>query len=130
MSFESFTNKELAIIKAVHTALAAGSCAQGAYPIQLWDAASRGEKRKDSEARQALAISICEGCPVKQLCHQFAEALPETSGVWGGVVYEDPTKRKYQSRKSVDSRQRAARRRLARWAACSHKGGRVASTVG
>lgn len=121
MSFESFTKQELVIIKAVHAALAAGSCAQGAYPIQLWDAASRGENRKDAQSRQALAVSICEGCPVKRLCKDFAEALPETSGVWGGVVYEDHTKRKYQSRTTADARQSAARRRLARWAAYSHK---------
>ncbi|MBC6761109.1 WhiB family transcriptional regulator [Corynebacterium amycolatum] len=104
--------EELRLIRAVHAALADGLCATGDASPHLWDAAVAGEPRKAVERRYAQAIAICEQCPVRQLCHGLAEALPETSGVWGGEVYEDPTKRAYQSRKTVDGRQRKARLRL------------------
>ena len=100
------------LIRAVHKALAAGSCAQGNYPPDLWDAASAEECRTAARRRQEKAIKICEACPVRSLCKEFAEALPETSGVWGGVVYEDHTKRPYQSRVQLDRQQQRAQARI------------------
>lgn len=118
--------EELRLIRAVHTALADGLCANEEFDPHLWDAAVAGEPRKTVEQRHAKAIEVCEQCPVKQLCHGLAEALPETSGVWGGVVYEDHTKRAYQSRKKVDARQWRARLKLK----VLVQEGHVSSTVG
>ena len=33
------------------------------------------------------AYQICEGCPVKQQCYDFADAAGEMRGVWGGVSF-------------------------------------------
>ena len=38
----------------------------------------------DGEGTQA-AQAICETCPVKTLCLNYALAQPEEYGVWGGV---------------------------------------------
>lgn len=105
---------EIEIIRQVHAALALGSCASGVYSPLLWDAATASERREAVQTRQAKAIEICQQCPVRHLCREFAEALPETSGVWGGVVYEDHTRRRYQSRRRLDARQRRARKHLLR----------------
>lgn len=34
---------------------------------------------------KAEAINICNGCPVRERCHEIAEANYERHGVWGGV---------------------------------------------
>ncbi|MGJ7905498.1 WhiB family transcriptional regulator [Actinopolyspora sp. H202] len=43
-----------------------------------------GETRSDRERRQRIAKSICQDCPVRQLCLNHAQAVGETYGVWGG----------------------------------------------
>lgn len=35
-----------------------------------------------------LAKSVCAGCPVRQQCHNFASAFPDTVGVFGGEFFE------------------------------------------
>lgn len=34
------------------------------------------------------AVAVCEGCPVRQQCHNFASAFPDTVGVFGGELFE------------------------------------------
>ncbi|SDJ77045.1 Transcription factor WhiB [Actinopolyspora mzabensis] len=45
-----------------------------------------GETRNDRERRQRVAKSICQDCPVRQLCLNHAHAVGETYGVWGGYT--------------------------------------------
>ena len=37
----------------------------------------------DLDDRQ-VAAGLCEGCPVIELCGNYAEAAREVTGVWGG----------------------------------------------
>jgi WhiB family transcriptional regulator, redox-sensing transcriptional regulator len=46
----------------------------------------RGRARRD---RDAIAITICERCPVIERCRQHALAVREPYGVWGGLTEED-----------------------------------------
>ncbi|MCQ4626088.1 WhiB family transcriptional regulator [Corynebacterium sp. CCUG 69979] len=56
------------------------------WPEGLWDYSVSGETTSQRHRRRALAESICEGCPVRELCAQYA-ADNGLSGVWGGVVF-------------------------------------------
>jgi WhiB family redox-sensing transcriptional regulator len=48
-------------------------------------APSHFEKRAEKNAREAVAKSICAGCPVRESCLEFAMRVGETHGVWGGL---------------------------------------------
>lgn len=66
--------------------------ALGADPWKQ-DAACRGagpdkfyldELDDDFEEKQALAFSLCEECPVKVQCEEYAEDRNEEFGIWAG----------------------------------------------
>ena len=42
------------------------------------------EKRSEKDAREALAKAICAGCPVREVCLDYALRIREPHGVWGG----------------------------------------------
>jgi WhiB family transcriptional regulator, redox-sensing transcriptional regulator len=48
------------------------------FPVQNF-------RRKDDIA---LAISICNRCPVLEECREYAESLTGIFGVWGGKMYD------------------------------------------
>ncbi|MDP9298883.1 MAG: WhiB family transcriptional regulator [Actinomycetota bacterium] len=48
-------------------------------------APSHFEKRAEKNAREAVAKSICDRCPVQTPCLEFALRIGETHGVWGGL---------------------------------------------
>ena len=48
------------------------------------------EKPRDRARREALAVVLCVGCPVKRECLEHALTVPERHGVWGGTT---PTER-------------------------------------
>jgi WhiB family transcriptional regulator, redox-sensing transcriptional regulator len=41
------------------------------------------------ETRQREAIAVCETCPVRQECLEYAITAREQYGVWGGVREQD-----------------------------------------
>ena len=43
------------------------------------------EHKPEREAREAEAKAICAGCPVKVQCLEWALAVREPHGVWGGT---------------------------------------------
>lgn len=43
------------------------------------------EKRREKLAREAVAKRICVVCPVRQPCLEYALAMREGHGVWGGL---------------------------------------------
>lgn len=43
------------------------------------------ERKKEKLAREARAKSICHGCPVISECRDYALAIREPHGVWGGL---------------------------------------------
>ncbi len=114
MKYQNSPGSDVRLLRTVYLALTVGMCASGDYPPYLWDAASAAETRKQARARQARAVAICEKCPVRDLCGLFADMLPETSGVWGGEVYEDASKRPYESRRVLHERMSVARPELKR----------------
>lgn len=38
--------------------------------------------------QMAIAQSICEGCPFKQPCADYAQSQPQVMGIWGGTTDE------------------------------------------
>jgi WhiB family transcriptional regulator, redox-sensing transcriptional regulator len=43
------------------------------------------EKRREKQAREAVAKRICATCPVIEPCLDFALSTREAHGVWGGL---------------------------------------------
>lgn len=41
--------------------------------------------RKWDDPRHVAAVAICEVCPVREPCLEWAIALPETHGIWGAT---------------------------------------------
>lgn len=37
----------------------------------------------------ALALSICDGCPIEQQCLDTAMSTPEIYGIWGGKTEQE-----------------------------------------
>lgn len=56
------------------------------------------ERRDDKLAREAAAKAICERCTVRAECLDYAIAIREPHGVWGGLSESE--------RKALLSRQR------------------------
>ncbi len=57
-------------------------------------AACRGEPNsvfftKDNPKADHPAQAICDDCPVRQECRDFAMADPSLTGVWGGTTERD-----------------------------------------
>ena len=44
-----------------------------------------GERRDEREAREARAKMICAQCPVRIECRDYALAIREPHGIWGGL---------------------------------------------
>ena len=42
------------------------------------------EKRHEKDAREAKAKALCVRCPVQEICLEYALAIREPHGVWGG----------------------------------------------
>jgi len=48
-------------------------------------APSHFEKRREKDAREAVAKAICMRCPVLVECREYALAIREAHGIWGGL---------------------------------------------
>lgn len=47
---------------------------------------STTERKEERERREARAKSICLICPVKGQCLEYALAIREPYGIWGGLT--------------------------------------------
>ena len=47
------------------------------------------EPKREREAREAAAKTICQSCPTLQACREYALSEQETFGVWGGLGEAD-----------------------------------------
>jgi len=56
------------------------------------------EKREERATREAQAKAVCARCPVRQQCLEFALAVREPHGIWGGL---NETERKRLWRKQA-----------------------------
>ncbi len=45
-----------------------------------------GESEVDKQAREAHAKSICQRCPVREPCLEFAMETNQKYGIWGGLT--------------------------------------------
>ena len=43
------------------------------------------ERRDEKRIREAHAKAICDACPVRSDCLDFAMAIKEPHGIWGGL---------------------------------------------
>lgn len=43
------------------------------------------EKRREKDAREAVAKALCVRCPVLEACREYALEVRETHGIWGGL---------------------------------------------
>ena len=59
--------------------------------------APEDERPADREARMAQAVAVCHGCPVQAECYAAAVANGERRGIWGGVDFTQPRKRRRAS---------------------------------
>jgi WhiB family redox-sensing transcriptional regulator len=50
------------------------------FPVAAGTAASQESSR---------ALSLCDGCPVKRQCLDFAMQTGEANGIWGGTTPEE-----------------------------------------
>lgn len=44
----------------------------------------------------AMALAVCNGCPVRERCADYADAHYERHGVWGGLTFEQRKRRAWQ----------------------------------
>ncbi|GAA4929044.1 hypothetical protein GCM10023224_05570 [Streptomonospora halophila] len=48
-----------------------------------------GERAAEREQREAKAKEICQACPVRTECADYAVARPEKHGTWGATTPEE-----------------------------------------
>jgi WhiB family transcriptional regulator, redox-sensing transcriptional regulator len=46
---------------------------------------SHFERKEDKEARERRAKAICQSCPVRKPCLEYALTIKEPHGIWGGL---------------------------------------------
>ncbi|MFG1998306.1 WhiB family transcriptional regulator [Spirillospora sp. NPDC048911] len=47
------------------------------------------ETPEDREVREAVAIGVCETCPLRQACFEYAVATLPEFGIWAGFTAEE-----------------------------------------
>ena len=47
---------------------------------------SVAERKDERERREERAKSICQVCPVRNACHEYAMEIREPYGIWGGLT--------------------------------------------
>ncbi len=47
---------------------------------------STTERKDERERREVRAKSICQVCPVRMPCHDYAMEIREPYGIWGGLT--------------------------------------------
>lgn len=50
---------------------------------------STTERKDERERRELRATSICQVCPVRSACHEYALEIREPYGIWGGLTEAD-----------------------------------------
>ena len=55
----------------------------------LFFGAEDGESELERQTREAHAKTICNSCPVKQPCLEFAMETNQKYGIWGGLTAKE-----------------------------------------
>ena len=56
------------------------------YDNSLFFGAEDGESEHERQTREAHAKTICQSCPVRQPCLEFAMETNQKYGIWGGYT--------------------------------------------
>lgn len=72
------------------------------YSVDLFFGPDHAESEIDRQAREAHAKSICQRCPVKEPCLEYAMETAQKYGIWGGMTDKE--------RSSLKRRRARARR--------------------
>lgn len=67
-----------------------------------------GERGRDRARREARAKRVCQDCPVLTECREYALAVAEPYGTWGGMSEADRRRRTHRRRRR-DARTSAER---------------------
>jgi WhiB family transcriptional regulator, redox-sensing transcriptional regulator len=58
-----------------------------------------GERQRERERREGVALQVCAQCPVRRNCLEHALRGPENYGVWGGTTEEGRTAERRRRRR-------------------------------
>jgi WhiB family transcriptional regulator, redox-sensing transcriptional regulator len=61
--------------------------------------ASDGERQRERERREEVALRVCAQCPVRRSCLEHALRAPENYGVWGGMTEDGRTAERRRRRR-------------------------------
>ena len=54
------------------------------YDNEMFFGPDQGESEIERQAREARAKVVCQGCPVREPCLEFAMETNQKYGIWGG----------------------------------------------
>lgn len=110
-------------------AYAVEACSQLTDPDLMFPdmaAEDRGLSLANNSPAARAAKAVCAGCPVRDLCLEYAVAHREPWGIWGGMTAKErEALRRRMSRAQARARQRAALVAAAPFLAAADRGSRV-----
>lgn len=56
------------------------------YDVDLFFGPDQPESEIEKQAREAHAKTVCQRCPVKEPCLEFAMETNQKYGIWGGLT--------------------------------------------
>ncbi len=56
------------------------------YNVDLFFGGDAAESEMERQAREAHAKAVCQRCPVKEPCLEFAMETSQKYGIWGGMT--------------------------------------------
>lgn len=59
------------------------------------------ERKPEKDAREGVARALCRACPVRQECLEYALAVQETHGIWGGL--NELERRRLQRKRAAEA---------------------------
>jgi WhiB family redox-sensing transcriptional regulator len=75
----------MAIARAIdETSWRADAACKGESAVYFF-APNHFERKPEKDFREGRARSLCRACPVRQQCLEYALAVGETHGIWGGL---------------------------------------------
>jgi WhiB family redox-sensing transcriptional regulator len=64
------------------------------------------ERKEEKDLREGQARALCRSCPVQQACLEYALAVHETHGIWGGL--NELERRRLLRKRAAEAEQRTA----------------------
>ena len=64
------------------------------------------ERKDEKDGREGVARALCRACPVRRECLDYALAVQEPHGIWGGM--NELERRRFLRKQASEAEQRAA----------------------